>query len=104
MTCKIIGYINTIDSEGRFTFRGAEGYCLEKEGILYDVFWKVDGNITDTAFQLIACVQDALMMKAEKRKMSRLLKTAQVSHQKVLMEMKIDFENKMVALINVTLL
>ena len=41
---------------------------LEKEGLLYDVFWKVDGNITDTAFQLIACVQDALMMKAEKRK------------------------------------
>ena len=39
MTYKIECYIETIDSDGNFTFLGSEGYCLEKGDKTYNVLW-----------------------------------------------------------------
>ena len=102
MTCKIIGYIETMDSEGLFTFRGSEGYCLEKEVKIYNVFWEDGDSSVDAKIQLVAYAQDELKLKAEKQKVFQLLVTAQANHKKVLIKM--DFENKKDSITKVTLL
>ena len=92
MTYKIECYIETINSEGCFTFHGSEGYCLEKEGKIYNIFWKDIDSSTDTEIQLIAYAQDELKLKAEKQKIFQLFVAAQANHKKILIKM--NFENK----------
>lgn len=105
MTYKIKGFINTIDSEGNVTFCGAEGFCLEKEGEIYNVFWKEDCDAENLGFQIVAFEQKKQKLYinlANQQMIFQMLVAAQVKHQKVLMN--VDFENALNPITNITLL
>lgn len=92
MKYEIECYIDSIDSDGNFTFRGSEGHCIEKEGKIYNVFWKEDGGSVGAEIQLVAYAQNELKLNAKEQKKFQLLATALASSRKVLFE--IDFEHK----------
>ncbi len=92
MKYEIECYIETIDSDGNFTFRGSEGHCIEKEGKIYNIFWKDDGGSVGSEFQLVAYAQNELKLNAKEQKKFQLLATARASSRKVLIE--IDFDQK----------
>lgn len=105
MTFKIKGFINTIDLKGCITICGTEGYSLEKEGEIYNVFWKEDCDAENLGFQIVAFEQKKQKLYlnlANQQMIFQMLVAAQVMHQKVLMN--VDFENALNPITNITLL
>lgn len=83
---KIEGYIETISSDGNFTIQGADGYCIEKDGIKYNVFWNENSQIELKNEHL-----DLKVPNDWRQWEYQMLVAAKVNHQKV--EVEYDFNN-----------
>lgn len=97
---KIEGFVETISSDGSFTIRGEDGYCLEKDGKKYNVFWK-DASVDDNKskdghkhIEVFVCNPSSLLKTPiDGRQWEyQTLVTAKVNHQKVIVELKDDFD------------
>lgn len=89
---KIEGFVETISSDGSFTIRGGDGYCLEKDGKKYNVFWKVDSANGDKPCEPVAESEGLKVPNDWRQWEYQMLVTAKVNHQKVIVELKDDFD------------
>lgn len=84
---KIEGYVETISSDGCFTIRGGDGYSLEKDEKKYNVFWNGDKPCEPIA------ESEGLKVPNDWRQWEyQMLVAAKVNHQKVIVELKDDFD------------
>ena len=81
MTYEIECYIETIDSEGSFTFHGSDGYCLEKDEKNYNILWP-DGKL-NSIIECIRVEQKFSLCKKNSKKNILLLVSAKTNHSKV---------------------
>lgn len=81
MTYTIECYIETIDSDGKFTFCGAEGYCLEKGKNTYNIIWPEDKS--DILVVRIPVKQKFSIRKKSPQKDLSLLTSAKANHSKI---------------------
>lgn len=106
MTYEIECYIETIDSEGNFTFHGAEGYCLEKGDKTYNILWPDDNLKDDKSKILVVFEQNELNLKvnlSKQQRMFQLLLNAKVNRQKVIMTVDYETPEKITSVIKVTI-
>lgn len=97
MTYEIECYVETIDSEGNFSFHGAEGYCLEKDGKTYNVLWPNGDQTNDKSKSTIECLwveQKFNMRKGNSQREFLLLISAKTNHSKVKLVFVKDSEKK----------
>lgn len=81
MKYEIECYIETIDSEGSFTFHGSEGYCLEKDGKNYNILWP-EGKL-NSIIECIRVEQKFSLCQKNSKKKILLLVSAKTNHSKV---------------------
>lgn len=81
MTYKIECFIEKIDSKGKFTFLGLEGYYLEKGDNAYNVLWPKKKK--DIGVTLLPVKQKISLPKGCLQKDFLLLVSARTSHSKV---------------------
>lgn len=86
MRYEIECYIETIDSEGCFTFHGSEGFCLEKGGTSYNVLWPEEWPTDNKSNSIIECLwieQKFSLCKEKAQDKILLLVSAKANHSKV---------------------
>lgn len=91
---KIEGYVETISSDGYFTIRGGDGFSLEKDEKKYNVFWKEESKGDKTNIDVFVCDFSGLLKTPSDRHQweYQMLVAAKVNHQKVIVELKDDFD------------
>ena len=117
MTYEIECYIETIDSEGNFTFHGSEGYCLEKGNKTYNVLWpnnklkknksKDEERAGDELNSFAECFlleQKISLCKEASQQRILLLASAKASHSKAKLVFVMALERNRLTLKNVTLI
>ena len=107
MTYEIECFIETIDSEGCFTIRGAEGYCLEKDGKTYNVLWPNGDQTNDKSNSTIECLwveREFTMRKGNSQREFLLLISAKTNHSKVKLFFVKDSEKNLFTLKKIDLI
>lgn len=91
---KIEGYVETVSSDGYFTIRGGDGYSLEKDGKKYNVFWNDESKDDKANVDVFICESSGLLkMPNDWHQWEyQMLVAAKVNHQKVIVELKDDFD------------
>ena len=107
MTYEIECFIETIDSKGCFTIRGAEGYYLEKNSMIYNVLWTNDYQTNDKSNSTIECLwveQKFTMRKGNSQREFLLLISAKTNHSKVKLIFVKDSEKNLFTLKKIDLI
>lgn len=102
MIYEMEGYIETIDSNGKFTFCGAEGYCLEKEKNTYNILWPKEKS--DILVVRIPVKQKFSIRKKSPQKDLSLLISAKANYMKIKLVFDKDLEKNHLSLKSIILI
>lgn len=88
MQYKIECYVETVSSDGCVTVRGVDGYRLEKDGKMYNVFVEVSNDAKEDVFEGKIVLSKKELSFVVNSPISQWLKEVKVNSSKIMLEVK----------------